>query len=54
MTVVVAVKVYDGIVLAADSATSLPLHDTSTPPVVVGHQVGITETRSSTYTETFQ
>jgi len=38
--VVVAVKVYDGIVLAADSATALPLIDASvTPPVVTGYQV---------------
>ena len=35
---VVAVKVYDGIVLAADSATAVPLKDQATGNVV-GHQV---------------
>lgn len=40
MTVVIAVKVYDGIVLAADSATALPLFDQSTtPPTFTGYQV---------------
>jgi len=40
VTVVVAVKVYDGIVLAADSATSLPLIATvGGQQVQVGHQV---------------
>lgn len=40
MTVVVTVKVYDGIVLAADSATALPLFDTTvTPLVLTGYQV---------------
>ncbi|HXA30965.1 MAG TPA: hypothetical protein VNV87_01805 [Acidimicrobiales bacterium] len=44
MTVVVAVKVFDGIVLAADSATSLPLFAPGTPesggpPTLSGFQV---------------
>jgi hypothetical protein len=38
MTVVVAVKVYDGIVLATDSATALPLKDAKSG-TVVGYQV---------------
>ena len=37
VTVVVAVKVYDGMVLAADSATALPLRDAAGK--VTGHQV---------------